>query len=78
MAKPSAKCRAKVRKYVREHFPDMGGVRPSVSSGKSGGKLRHRFTYRRGLQASGGQSLKQIVHLTADEDGNVVKVSVSR
>jgi hypothetical protein len=68
----------RVQKYVRDHFPDMKGVKPSVSSRKSADQIRYRFTFRKTLQASDGQKLRQILHLTADEEGNVVKASVSR
>ena len=78
MAKPSRKCRARVEKYVRDHFPDMRGVKPTISSRKYAGRMRHRFTFRKALHTSGGQSFKQAIHLAADEEGNVTKVSVSR
>ncbi len=78
MTKPCRKSRDRVRKYVREHFPDMGGVRPSVSSRTHAGEVTYRFTFRRTLRSSDGKRFQQIVHLTADEEGNVTKVSVSR
>jgi hypothetical protein len=78
MTKPRKKCRAQVRKYVQHHFPGMKGVKPSVSSRNHAGRVEHRFTFRKALRSSDGERFQQIVHLTTDEEGNVVKVSVSR
>jgi hypothetical protein len=78
MTKPSAKCRARVKNYIRDHFPDMTSVKPSVSSRKHGGQLRHRFTFRKNLKSSNGGRFRQIVHVATDEEGNVTKVNVSR
>lgn len=78
MTRPSAECRVKVQEYVRKHFPDMKGVKPSVSSRKHGDQMRHRFTFRKTLQSSDGGRFQQILHLTTDAGGEVLKVSVSR
>ena len=78
MTKPGKRCRARVRKYLQAHFPGMGGVKPSISSRNQGGRVEHRFTFRKALRSSDGERFQQIVHLTTDEEGNVVKVSVSR
>jgi len=78
MTKPSRKCRAKVQRYVRDHFPDIAGVKPRVSSRKYAGRMRHRFTFRRALQSSDGERFHQIAHVTTDEEGEVLKVTVSR
>ncbi len=78
MTKPSRKCRVRVQKYVRNHFPDMREAKPTVSSRKYAGEMRHRFTFRKTLHSGDGESFQQIVHLTTDEVGNVTKVSVSR
>jgi hypothetical protein len=78
MTRPSKKCRAKVQRYFRGHFPTMKEVKPSVSSRRYSGQVRHRFTFRKSLRPSGGGSFQQIVHITADEQGNVIKVNVSK
>lgn len=78
MTKPSKKCRTKVRKYVRDHFPDMTGVKPTVSSRERAGRMRHRFTFRKALRSSDGERFHQIAHVTADEEGKVLKITVSR
>jgi hypothetical protein len=78
MSTPSSQCRGRVRKHIKEHFPEMAGVRPKVTSSQQGAETRHRFTYRKTLRSANGQRFQQIVHLTTDEGGNVLKVSVSR
>jgi hypothetical protein len=40
--------------------------------------MRHRFTYRKALSSSNGEKFQQVVHLTTDEEGRVLKVAVSR
>jgi hypothetical protein len=78
MTKPTSECRDKVRKYIKDRFPEMGSVRPKVTTNSRNGKTRHRFTFRKALSSPNGGQFQQIVHLTADEDGKVLKVSVSR
>jgi hypothetical protein len=78
MTKPTSECRDKVQKYIKEQFPQMATVRPKVTTNNRGGKTRHRFTFRKALRSPNGGQFQQIVHLTADEDGKVLKVSVSR
>lgn len=78
MARPSKECRRRVQKHIGQHFADMADVKPTVSTLKSGGKTRYRFTFRKALRSSDGERYKQIVHLTTDEGGEVLKVAVSR
>ena len=78
MTRPSTDCRAKVQEYLGKRFPDMRGVRPTVASEEHEGQVRHRFTFRKTLRSSNGQSFRQVVHLTTDAKGKVLKVSVSR
>jgi hypothetical protein len=78
MSTPSSQCRGRVRKHIKDHFPEMVGVRPKVTSSQQGGETRFRFTYRRTLRSANEKKFQQIVHLTTDEGGKVLKVSVSR
>jgi hypothetical protein len=78
MSGPNSKCQSRVKKHIKDHFPEMAGVKPKVTSRNHGGEMRHRFTFRKALRAPNGERFQQIVHLTADEDGKVLKVSVSR
>jgi hypothetical protein len=78
MSGPNNKCESRVKKHIKDHFPEMAGVKPKVTSRNHGGQMRHRFTFRKALRSPDGEKFQQIVHLTADEDGKVLKVSVSR
>jgi hypothetical protein len=78
MTRPSADCRAKVQQYVSRRFPDMRGVKPTVSVDTQEESVKYRFTFRKTLKASNGGSFKQIVHVTTDAEGKVLKVSASR
>jgi hypothetical protein len=68
----------RVQKYIEAHFPEMASVRPRVATSNHEGKRTHRFTYRKALRSENGRTFQQVVHLTTDEDGKVLKVLVSR
>jgi hypothetical protein len=78
MSGPTKQCKTSVAKHITEHFPEMAGAKLKVSTAKHGGETRHRFTYRKALRSANGVQSQQIVHLTTDENGKVLKVSVSR
>jgi hypothetical protein len=78
MSKPTSECRGKAQKYVEDRFPDMARVRPRVTTDNVDGKIRHRFTFRKALRSPNGGQFQQIIRLTTDEEGKVLKVSVSR
>lgn len=65
----------KVREYMKAHYPEMKGVRPQIDRGKDG---RTVFTYRNERPLPDGKSLKQVIRVTADASGRVVKVAASR
>ena len=78
MSGPTRECRGRVQKHLRDHFPEMSSVRPKVTTRNHSGRKRHHFTFRKALRSTNGVRFQQIVHLTSDEDGKVLKVSVSR
>ncbi|MDH4207597.1 MAG: hypothetical protein OEV76_01845 [Anaerolineae bacterium] len=78
MTRPTKSCHDKVRKHVADHFPEMSEVRPKVKSANHDGKTTHRFTFRKALRTAKGGDFQQIVHVTTDEEGRVLKVTVSR
>jgi len=78
MTRPSKGCQAKVRKHIADHFPEMGGVKAKIKSTNHDGKTTHRFTFTKALSTPKGGDFQQIVHVTTDEEGCVLKVSVSR
>jgi len=71
-------CKDRVQKYIEAHFPEMASVRPRVTTSNHGDTRTHRFTYRKALRQTNEGTFRQVVHLTTDEDGKVLKVSVSR
>jgi hypothetical protein len=78
MTGPTKESKDRVQKYIEAHFPEMASARPRVTTSDHQGKRRHRFTYRKVLRSGNGRTFPQLVHLTTDEDGKVLKVSVSR
>lgn len=64
----------KVKRYVYERFPELTGVRPQASSSRS----RYIYTFKKRLPLPGGGTILQVVRVTADEKGEILKVSVSR
>ena len=78
MSRPTKECRGRVQKHLKSHFPEMSSVRPKVTTSDHSGKTRHHFTYRKALRSTNGVRFQQIVHLTSDDEGKVLKVSVSR
>ncbi len=69
------RAKAEVRKYVKALYPEMRGVRPTVDRGKNGSTV---FTYRNERPLPDGETLEQVVRVTADASGRVVKVIASR
>jgi hypothetical protein len=65
---------SKVKGYIYSRFPEMRGVQPNVSVSRE----RYVYTFRKRLPVAGGGDLLQVVRVIADEDGEVLKVSVSR
>jgi hypothetical protein len=78
MTGPSKECKVRVQKHIKNHFPEMSGVRPTVKTSNRAGETRHRFTFRKALRSQDKGQFQQLVHLTADAEGKVLKVSVSR
>ncbi|MFQ5945178.1 MAG: hypothetical protein ACE5NC_02910 [Anaerolineae bacterium] len=66
---------AKVREYVKARYPEVRGVRPTADRKKNG---RTVFTYRIERPLPDGKTLTQVVRVTADASGRVVKATVSR
>lgn len=83
----------KAKKVVRDKFPEMAGVEPSVSekrsrskgigrgsssSGKSGCADHFVLTFEKEVSLPGGGRLKRLVRLTLDDSGEVVKLTSSK
>lgn len=60
--------------HVYRSFPDMKGARPRMSK-----RGPHRvFTFQKTMRERGGPVLKQVVKVTVDDAGKVLKVVASR
>ena len=64
------------RRYVREHFPEMRGMRCSGAPAPVPGK--YIVTARRRQTTQDGQSIERIVRVTLDADGTVLRATVSK
>jgi hypothetical protein len=64
------------RRYVRERFPDMQGMRCSGEPAPAPGK--YIVTARRQQQTRDGRSIERIVRVTIDSNGNVLRASTSK
>jgi hypothetical protein len=60
--------------HVYAAFPDMKGSRPTM---KQNGQVRV-FTFAKTLSDGSGPALKQIVRVSVDQSGKVLKVVASR
>jgi hypothetical protein len=60
--------------HVYSAFPDMKGARPSM---KQAGEVRV-FTFAKTLSEGMGPALKQIIKVSVDPQGKVLKVVASR
>lgn len=92
MADTKKRCISKAKRLVREKFPEMAGVEPSLtkkrmvskglgrkSSGPDGSSMEHYVvTFEKDVSLPGGGSLKRMVRVTVDETGEVVKLTSSK
>ncbi|MHC1741283.1 MAG: hypothetical protein AB9897_09265 [Anaerolineaceae bacterium] len=64
----------RVCQSVYRQFPEFKGIRPSVRS--AGTQYLLIFTVK--VKTADGKSLPRTVRATANEEGNIVKISTSR
>ena len=64
----------KITRTVVRQFPEMDGVRPAVKSEQH----RYLVTYKGAAELPDGKSMKRIVRVVADEQGDVIRMSTSR
>ena len=82
---------SKAKKLVRDKFPEMAGVEPSVARKRSQSKEVKRgsgaasrseqhyvFTFEKEVSLPGGGRLKRLVRVTMDESGGVVRLTSSK
>ena len=63
------------RRYVRQHYPDMDGMRCTGEEAATG---RYIVTARRHQATEDGRSIERIVRVTLDEGGKVLRASSSK
>lgn len=69
----------RAKKYVAQSFPEMAEVSPQVSKAGPGDGATYTFTFRgKVARLAAGGNFQQIVRLTTDAQGEILKVAVSR
>lgn len=65
---------------VAKQFPEMKSVRPTVQREERppNGKTKYRLTYKGQAEIPGGRKIRRIVHVIADENGRVIRMSTSK
>ncbi|WP_026369645.1 hypothetical protein [Kallotenue papyrolyticum] len=75
MAAPRAIVEA-ARRYVRQHFPEMQGMRCSGQPAPVPG--RYIVTARRRQPTADGRQIERVVRVTLDAQGNVLRVVAAK
>ncbi|MFQ5942063.1 MAG: hypothetical protein ACE5JF_00775 [Anaerolineales bacterium] len=68
----------KITRTVVRQFPEMEGVRPAIKSEQGDDEDRYLVTFKGAAELPNGKSMKRIVRVVADEDGDVIRMSTSR
>jgi hypothetical protein len=73
---------ARAKSVVRERFPEMAGVEPTVSTrgavSKGGAGATHVLTFRKDVPLPDGKHLARLVRVTIDARGEIVKLASSK
>jgi hypothetical protein len=84
LAELAPKHAAKAKRVVREKFPEMAGVEPTVSvqraqrKGAKGAGTLYVLTFKTAVPLEDGPSLPRVVRVTMDPSGEIVKITSSR
>jgi hypothetical protein len=65
----------KVNKEVAQRHPQMAGINPKVSQQTAD---RYLLVYSRTIEIAAGRNMQQTIRVTADKQGNVLKMSASK
>jgi hypothetical protein len=83
----------RAKRIVRDKFPEMAGVEPSLAkkrshskggrsrsgaSAGSGGAGHYVLTFEKDVSLPGGRRLKRLVRVTMNESGEVLKLTSSK
>jgi hypothetical protein len=69
---------------VRAEFPEMAGVKPTISEKRTGSKSRNNsksvfiLTFRKKVPLPGGNHITRTVRVTMGQEGDVIKLSSSK
>jgi hypothetical protein len=75
---------AKAKAAVSQRFPEMSGVKPTVSVNEVPGRagpessLIYVVTFQKDVLLEGGVRLKRVVRVSINQAGDIVKLSASR
>ena len=72
-----SKAKNEVNKYVRDRFPDLKGVNPTIVK-QARSKNKYRFTYKGSATVADGKKMPIIVRVVCTEEGKIIKLSSSR
>lgn len=71
--------RNRISREVSSSFPEMKGVKPSVSSqGERGGREQYLLVYKGTAELPNGKTMPRVVRVVADEKGKILRMSTSR
>jgi hypothetical protein len=70
---------SKVKKEVRNQFPEMAGVKPSIRKQEMrDGDEQYLLTFKGKADLPGGRKISRVVRVVADERGRILKLSTSK
>jgi hypothetical protein len=70
---------SKVKKEVRNQFPEMTGVKPSIRKQEMrDGDEQYLLTFKGKADLPGGRKISRVVRVVADERGRILKLSTSK
>jgi len=67
-----------VSKEVYKRFPAVSGSRPKVQNSAKSGEGNHVLVYRSNATTSDGKKISQIIRVTINDRGKILKISSSR
>ena len=65
----------RVKELVRKRYPDLADVEPAVADLDNSMQV---LTFRKALSTPDGATIRRVVRVTVDAQGNVAKISESR
>lgn len=84
MAKLTPEAMERVRQAILEQCPDLEGIEPKVdiktpaAGGREAPDTLFVLTFRQQVELEDGSRMTRIVRVTADGEGQVIKLTVSR